>query len=100
MNTELGNTEQLWAGATLCYGAEAPGMWAQELWHMGLVAQWHMGSSWTRVRTLVPCIGKTILNHWTTRGFHSTGLLWSSSDIYIGQQKISRPMYMFPTEVV
>ena len=26
MNTELGNTEQLWAGATLCCGAEAPGM--------------------------------------------------------------------------
>ena len=32
-----------------------------------LVALRHMGSSWTRDRTHVPCIGRWILNHWTNR---------------------------------
>ena len=27
----------------------------------------HMESSWTRDLTCVPCIGRQILNHWTTR---------------------------------
>ena len=26
-----------------------------------------MGSSWTRGQTHVPCVGRHILNHWTTR---------------------------------
>ena len=34
---------------------------------MGLVAPWHVGSSWTRARTHVPCIGRRILNHCATR---------------------------------
>ena len=34
---------------------------------MGLVAPWHVESSQTRGRTYVPCIGRQILNHWTTR---------------------------------
>ena len=37
---------------------------------MGLVALRHVGSSPTRYRTHVPCIGRQILNHWTTRGVH------------------------------
>ena len=40
---------------------------AQYLWHTGLVALWHVGSSRTRARTRVPCIGRRILNHCTTR---------------------------------
>ena len=32
----------------------------------GLVAVQHVGLSWTRDRTLVPCIGRQILNHCTT----------------------------------
>ena len=43
------------------------GAQAQELWCTGLVAPWHVGSSWTRARTCVPCIGRWILNHCTTR---------------------------------
>ena len=39
----------------------------QQLWRTGLVAPWHVGSSWTRARTHVPLIGKQILNHCTTR---------------------------------
>ena len=34
---------------------------------MGLVALQHVGSSRTRARTRVPCIGRRILNHCTTR---------------------------------
>ena len=33
----------------------------------GLVALQHVGSSWTRARTRVPCIGRRILNHCTAR---------------------------------
>ena len=40
---------------------------AQQLWHMGLVAPRHVGSSWTRARTHVPCIGRRIRNHCATR---------------------------------
>ena len=72
---------QLWqAGATLhrgvrashyrdlsCYGAQAPDAQAQQLWLMGPVAPRHVGSSQTRARTRVPCIGRQILNHCTTR---------------------------------
>ena len=37
------------------------------MWHTGLVARQHVGSSQTRARTRVPCIGRGILNHCTTR---------------------------------
>ena len=40
---------------------------AQQLWHTGLVAPQHVGSSRTRARTHVPCIGRRILNHCATR---------------------------------
>ena len=40
---------------------------AQQLWCTGLVAPRHVGSSRTRARTRVPCIGRRILNHCTTR---------------------------------
>ena len=36
------------------------------MWHTGFVAPRHVGSSWTRDRTRVPCIGR-ILNHCATR---------------------------------
>ena len=40
---------------------------AQYLWHTGLVTLRHVGSSWTRDRTCVPCTGRQILNHWAIR---------------------------------
>ena len=46
---------------------------------MGLVVPWHVGSSRTRARTRVPCIGRQILNHCTTRGaphFTSSFPIW------------------------
>ena len=37
---------------------------------MDLVAQRHVGSSQTRDRSPVPCIGRHIVKHWTTREAH------------------------------
>ena len=39
----------------------------QKLWCTDFVAPWHGESSWTRDRTRVPCNGRRIPNHWTTR---------------------------------
>ena len=50
-----------------CCGAQAPDAQAQQLWLTGLVALRHVGSSRTRARTRVPCIGRQILNHCATR---------------------------------
>ena len=36
-------------------------------WYTGFVALWHVGSSRTRDRTHAPCMGRQILNLWTTR---------------------------------
>ena len=40
---------------------------AQRLWAAGLVAPWCVGSFWTRDQTHVPCTGRWIPNHRTTR---------------------------------
>ena len=69
------------AAATLHHGARAshylglsrcraqtPDAQAQQLWLTGLVAPRHVGSSQTRARTRVPCIGRQILNHWGSPG--------------------------------
>ena len=39
------------------------GVWTQKLCYMRLFVPWHVGSSWTRDRTCVPCVGRWILNH-------------------------------------
>ena len=54
----------IWAQQLWLTGSRAQ---AQQLWHMGLVVPWHMGSSRTRARTRVPCIGRRILNHCAKR---------------------------------
>ena len=33
------------------------------MWYTGLVSPWHVGSSWTRDLTSVPCIARQIPNH-------------------------------------
>ena len=64
-----------------CVGLSCCGVWAQQLWFTGsrdreqaqqlwctgLVAPRHVGSSWVRARTRVPCIGWQIFNHRTTK---------------------------------
>ena len=54
-----------------CRGAQAPDAQAQWLWLTGPAAPWHVGSSQTRARTAVPCIGRRILNHRATREAHT-----------------------------
>ena len=54
----------MWAQRLLLTGCRAQ---AQCLWHTGLVALWHVGSSRTRDGTRVSCIGKQVLYHWATR---------------------------------
>ena len=44
-----------------------------QLWCMGVVVPCHVGSSWTRDRTHVPCTGRWILNHYTTREGEGNG---------------------------
>ena len=48
-------------------GAEALRHELQQLWHLGLVAPQHVGFSRGRDQIHVPCIGRQILHHWTTR---------------------------------
>ena len=76
----------LWSTGSRCtsfssYGTRAQQVWlagsraqAQQLWHTGLVAPWHVGSSQTRAQTRVPCIGRRILNHCTTREVLELGI--------------------------
>ena len=47
------------------------------MWLTGLVAPRHVGSSQTRARTRVPCIGRQILNHCATREAPATSFIWS-----------------------
>ena len=55
-------------GGFFCCGARALGARASVVvWHAGLVAPWHVGSSQTRARTRVSSIGTWILNHCATR---------------------------------
>ena len=39
----------------------------QQLWHTGLVALWHVESSWIRGQACILCIGRWILTHCTTK---------------------------------
>ena len=53
-------------GLSRC-GAQAPDAQAQRPWLTGPATLWHVGSSQTRARTCVPCIGRQTLNHCATR---------------------------------
>ena len=61
-----------------CCGAQAPDAQAQQLWLTDLVAPQHVGSSQTRARTRVPCIGRQILNHCATREALLCFFIWCS----------------------
>ena len=66
-----GHSSSRCAGLSLSWplllGAQAPDAQAQQLWLTGPVAPRHVGSSQTRARTRVRCIGRQTLNHCTTR---------------------------------
>ena len=63
---------------------------AQQLWRTGLVAPRHVGSSRTRDRTRVSCIGRQILNHCATREVPSCTIL------YFHQQCTIVPVFPHP----
>ena len=56
----------LWNTGSRHMGFSSCSSWAQQLWCTGLAAPWQVKSSQTRNQTCVPCIGRWILNHWTT----------------------------------
>ena len=69
-----GYLQRRWVGAAVelwCAGfslrSTGSGAWSQWLWHIGLVPPWPVEPPQTRDRACVPCIGRQILNHWTTR---------------------------------
>ena len=71
---------QLWlAGPRACRLQQlwlvGPGAWAQQLWNTGLR---HVESPWTRDRTHVPCTGRWIFIHCTTREVPSQEIFLSS----------------------
>ena len=51
-------------GGFSCCRARLWGTQASVFVGYGLVALWHVESSWTRDRTCVPCIGRRFLYHW------------------------------------
>ena len=64
-----------------CCGAQAPDAQAQQLWPTGPAVPRHMGSSQTRARTHVPCIGRQTLNHCATREALTSFLLYQKSKL-------------------
>ena len=68
---------------------------AQQLWRTGFVAPWHVGSSRTRARTRVPCIGRWILNHCTTKEVPSVIVLRD-----IGRERVLKAVKAFPIPVL
>ena len=74
-------------------GAQAPDAQAQQLWLTGLVAPRHVGSSQTRARTRVPCIGRQTLNHCATRE------AWEMTT-FNGQGVFQKVMKLFCKQIV
>ena len=75
---ELGLLSCCWCGLLLLRSTGSRVSGLQQLWYIGLVARWHGASSRTRDRTCVPCIGRWILIHWTTRGVQKFLLLMAA----------------------
>ena len=57
----------LWSTGSRCAGFSIWSKRAQEFWGMTLVASWDVGSPRIRDQTCIPCTGRQIPNHWTTR---------------------------------
>ena len=72
-------TQQLWLAGSRPQ--------AQQLWHMGLVALRHVGSSQTRARTRVPCIGRRIPNHCATREVLRASIIFTIANLFFVGQK-------------
>ena len=98
----LRSTGSRCAGFSSC-GTQAQQLWpvgsraqAQYLWCTGLVVPWHVESPRTMARTLVPFIGRQILNHCTTRKAPGNLFLNFSASAIMRKQKYS-VVYKIPS---
>ena len=66
------------------------------MWRTGLAAPQHLGSSRTRDRTRVPCVGRRIPNHCTTREVTYHGI----SLVYFRGQYLLELIQFFPSNAV
>ena len=78
--SEWGTLSSCGVWASYCRGfspcrAQALRVQTQKLWCIGWLSSRHVGSSCTRDQTCVPCIGRQIPNHWTTREVQTPLLL-------------------------
>ena len=104
------------AGATLCCSAWAShcsgfscwgapvlghvdftncGSWSQYLEHTGLVAPWHVGSSWTSDQTYITCIGRQIDIQCTKQGGPRSSFLGTFNLYLTGSYLITHFLYTF-----
>ena len=59
--------------------------------HMDLATLWHVSSSQKRGWTCVPCIGRWILNHWTTSEVLSAPIWWGLVHFHISVSQSGFP---------
>ena len=81
-----------------CCGAQAPDVQAQQLWLTGPVALQHVGSSQTRARTRVPCIGRQILNHCATR--EALAICFTFGRVYMLMLLSLHPSFPLPPRIL
>ena len=62
---------------------------------VGLVAPWHVGSSQTRGQTHVSCIGRQVLNYWTTGESLSLRPCFQMFGVYIQKQNCWITWYFY-----
>ena len=84
-----------WASVAVAHLSSSCGAQAQQLWRMGLVAPRHVGSSWTRAQTHVPCISRRTPNHCATREVLLFFSLFFFSFVFFSPLPFS-PLYSSP----
>ena len=94
----LHSTGSRCTGFSSC-GTRAQQLWltgsraqARQLWHTGLVAPQHVGSSRTRAQTHVPRIGRQILNHCAPREVPIVVFLINHCILHIVVRSLSFPL--------
>ena len=77
-------------------GVSSFSVWAQQLWHSGLVAPRHVESSQNKDQTYGPCIDRQILNHC----FHGSPEIEFLKILVIGPtpQKTPGPVPSYPAD--
>ena len=87
----------LWSTGSGHMGFSSCSMWAQYLWHTGLVVRRHVESSWTRDQTCVPCVGRQIPIHCITG--KSRFLEWLHENSFVRQDHLKPHLFIPPTNI-